>query len=93
MPGETICHYNGIRIRAIGEGDLNLSLKSLDELQEYEMVPLTLSTTSYKEPTRLANFMSQRAKLVGGTTAFEENFRITRIVIMIKPQVFTEYPA
>lgn len=93
MPGESINHYNGLRIRLTGSGLFRMTLESLNGIKTYPMVPLTMSATTPIEPTRLANFMSQRALLRGEITDFNDHFVISRIVVMIKPQVFSEYPA
>lgn len=93
MPGESINHYTGIRIRVTGTGTLRTSFNSLNEIDTYTLPPLTLVATNRVEPTRLGNMMTQRCMLRGETTDFGDNFVITRIVILIKPQVFSEYPA
>ena len=90
---ESINHYNGLRIRLTGSGLFRMTLESLNGIKTYPMIPFTMSATTPIEPTRLANFISQRALLRGEIKDFGDNFVISRIVIMIKPQVFNEYPA
>lgn len=89
--GENEYHIVGVRMRVQGEGDLQLSLTDLDNTQTYNMVNLTMTPTTRIEPTRLANFQSQRTRLVGEVTEMDEWFRISRIIIFAKP-VAVEYP-
>lgn len=50
-----------------------------------------MAATTRFEPTVLANFQSQRTRLVGIITAIDEHFQITRIIVYAKP-VAVEYP-
>jgi len=93
MAGENISHFNGIRIRLLGTGLFRMTLESLSGTRTYQMIPFTMATSTPIEPTRLANLMTQRALLRGEVTDFGDNFVISRLVIMFKPQVFSEYPA
>lgn len=89
--GEFINHINAVRIRVVGDGALQLTLQSLDDVVQQVLLPLTLSEATNIQPTRLANFKQQRARLYGTTTEFGEYMKITRIVIFSKP-VATGYP-
>jgi hypothetical protein len=84
-------HIVAIRLRVKGVGNLKLSLTDLDDVQIQNLVPLAMQTITRFEPTRLANFQSQRIRLVGKTTEINEGFSINRIVINGKP-VAVEYP-
>lgn len=86
-----ILHSNAVRLRVTGSGSLNLTLKSLDEILENELIPITMEATTYKEPTQLANLESQRIMLEFGTTEINEYFTISKIIIFVK-LVQTEYP-
>lgn len=50
-----------------------------------------MSTATRFEPTVLANFQSQRTRLIGTITELDEYFGIRRIIIYAKP-VAVEYP-
>lgn len=89
--GENEHHIVGIRMRVTGAGNLKLTLTDLDEIQVQNLVDLPMSAATRIEPTRLANFQSQRTRLEGGTTEINETFRINRIIIFAKP-VAVEYP-
>jgi hypothetical protein len=89
--GEYEHHIVGIRMRVVGIGNLRLALTDLDDIQTQNLVPLPLALTTRIEPLRLANFQSQRIRLVGKTTEMGENFKIQRILIFAKP-VAQEYP-
>lgn len=78
-------------MRVKGTGNLDIYLTDLDDERRYDMVPLAMQATTRIEPTRLANFQSQRIRLVGSTDVIDEQFTISRIIIFAKP-VAMEYP-
>lgn len=84
-------HVVGVRMRIKGTGNLDMYLTDLDDVRRYDMVPFTMAPTTRIEPTRLANFQSQRIRLVGSTNEINEQFTISRIIIFAKP-VAMEYP-
>src|SRR3990167_6309161 len=79
--GENISHFNSVRMRVIGTGSLQMTLFSLQDVRSEVLVPFTMSLTTNIQPTRLANFIEQRASLEVKTTAINEYFRINRIII------------
>lgn len=89
--GEQISHFAAIRIRVTGTGNLKLAVFSLDDVRSKTLVALTMQTTNRIIPTRLVNFMEQRASFEGKTTEIDEVFNINRIIIFQK-EVFTSYP-
>ena len=84
-------HIVAVRLRVNGQGNLLLSLTDLDDIQNSDLVPLPMQEKTRFEPTRLANFQSQRTRLVGTTTELNEIFKIDKIIIFAKP-VAVEYP-
>jgi len=86
-----INHYNAVRMRVTGAGSLQMKLLSLDDIDTQTLVPFTMAATTQREPTRLANFKSQRARLEIKTTLIDETFRISKIIIFSKP-VESEFP-
>ena len=82
---EEIVHYGGVRLRVTGSGNLDMQFLSLDDVDTQSLVPLAMSTTNAREPTRLANFISQRAMLKISSDVINEHFRISRIIIFAKP--------
>lgn len=90
--GEVISHYNGVRMRVIGQGQLKLTLRSLQGVRVQSLADLPMQMTTNIEPLRLANFMEQRVSLEIKTTALNDYFRINRIILFGKP-VFSMYPA
>ena len=84
-------HIVGVRLRVTGEGNLHLRLQDLDNIQNQDLALLPLVTDTRIEPTRLANFQSQRTRLYGRVTEINENFHIRRIIIYAK-MVAVEYP-
>lgn len=89
--GENISHINAIRMRVVGQGSLNMTLYSLQDVESQVLVPVTLSSATNRQPTRLANFMQQRASLELETTEIDDYFRINRLIIFTR-ETFTSYP-
>ena len=90
--GENISHFSTIRIRLNGTGVLRMAVYSLDDVRSKTLVPFTMMSAARIIPTRIVNFMEQRASFELKTTAIDEKFRINRIIIHSKA-VFTSYPA
>ena len=91
MGGEGILHYGAVRMRVVGTGSLQMKFQSLDETIEYTILPLIMTATTDREPTRLANFKSQRAALELKTTEKDEIFRIQKIIVFAR-SMYTSYP-
>lgn len=89
--GESISHFAAIRIRVLGTGNLQMAVYSLDDVKSKTLVPLVMSTTARIIPTRLVNFMEQRASFELKTTAIDEKMKVNRIIIFTK-EVFSSYP-
>lgn len=88
--GELI-HAVAIRMRAVGSGNLQSFLRSLDNTNNVQLRNHTLISSTNIEPTILSNFVDQRIQLELRTTAINETFTVSRIVIFIKP-VAQGYP-
>lgn len=82
---EYINHYNAVRLRVKGNGDLKLTLLSPDEIYSQELVPVSMVLTTARNPTQLANFKQLRAKLRIETTEMNETFQISHILVFSKP--------
>src|SRR6266542_1779335 len=80
-----INHFGAIRFRITGSASLQMTLFSLDDVENSILVPLTLQPITNIEPNRLSNFTQQRASLEIKTTEFDETFQISKIVIFVKP--------
>lgn len=78
---EDIYHFNGVRLRANGQGNLKLKLFSLDDAREQALSDYRLSENSGRQLTVLANFTEQRVSLEVRTYNINDYFRINRIVI------------
>lgn len=90
--GEMVNHFNAVRLRVVGQGSLKLKLLSLQDVQEQQLADLPMSLVTDTQPTRLANFTTQRASLEIKTTSINDYFRINRIIIFSRP-VAVEYPS
>jgi hypothetical protein len=88
---ECVNHYGLVRLRISGAGNFRMRLQSLGEVREYVMVPLVMVDPTDIEPVRLSNFTQQRASLEGKTTAIDEVFEISKIIVFAK-QVATSLP-
>src|SRR6266446_9251902 len=86
-----LLHFNATRMRVVGSGSLQMSLFSLDDIRSNVLVSLTLSATTNREPTNLANFVEQRAYLQLKTTSINEFFIVSKIILFVKP-IATSYP-
>lgn len=86
-----ILHTTAVRLRATGAGNLQLFLRSLDDVNNVQLSNIPLSSTTNREPTVLANFNEQRVQLEIRTSAIDETFTISRIIIFVKP-VAEGYP-
>lgn len=94
--GENINHFNGVRFRILGSGNVLIKLVSLpdnnDNVVERNLIPLDLDALNQnREPLKKANFMQQRSKVVLKTNRINEVMKINRIVVFVRP-VFTNYP-
>ena len=89
--GESISHFAAIRVRVTGTGNLKMKVYSLDDVRSKELTPFTMATQTRIIPTRIVNFMEQRAAFELKTTELGERFRINRIIIFMK-ETFTSYP-
>lgn len=89
--GENITHFVSVRMRLQGEGDLLMTLYSIDDIYSQTLVPFVMATATNIQPTRLCNFNQQRASLRIGTTEMDEWFRINRIILFTR-EFGTMYP-
>lgn len=88
---EGILHWGAVTLRVTGSGNLRMHLTGLDNAITKTLVPIVMSDTSGREPTRLSNFNSQRTKIKLQTTAINEVMRINRIILWTKP-IYTQFP-
>ena len=89
--GEFISHYTAVRMRITGNGVLRMRMHSLDNVFVKDLKNLVIEPTTNREPTRLMNFMQQRAAFSGRVTEIDEYFRINRIILFARP-TFTSFP-
>lgn len=90
--GEQEHHVVAVRMRVNGSGSLRMRLMSLDDVRTQTLIPFTMATSTDIEPTRLANFQSQRIRLEFKTIDIDETFIIGRIIIFAKPVNVGEKP-
>ena len=93
--GEVISHFNGVRPRVIGEGNLLIASyapggDNTDVLVE-TVLPYEMSATNTRQPVLLMNVRQQRMSLEIKVTEINEWFQINRINVFYKP-LFTSFP-
>lgn len=69
-----------------------MTLLGLDDVKTKTIAPITMSLTPGKEPTKLTNFNSQRARYRLETTAIDEYMKINRVIVWIK-EIYTQFPS
>lgn len=89
--GDYISHFASIRVRAVGVGNLMMIVHAMDNARSKQLVPFILQSANRILPTRIVNFMEQRATFELKTTGIDERFRVNRIIIFSKT-VFTSHP-
>ena len=89
--GENIQHLSHVRLRITGSGIYKQTVYSLDDVSQTAIPDLPMNSVNGIEPTRLANFVSQRISLEGKTTEINEYFRINRIILFTK-EYGSEFP-
>ena len=88
---EDILHFGGVRLRIDGYGQLDMQLSTINDQNEVQLLPLVLEATPSREPLRLCNYMTQRAKLKLSTDVIDEYINVNKIIIFVKP-TYTSYP-
>lgn len=92
MPGgQFINHFNAVRVRVTGSGNLNPKLIALDTTTELALTPIPMQASTARLPNQLCNFTTQRAQLELKTTEIDEVFWIRQIIIYARP-IYTSYP-
>jgi hypothetical protein len=86
-----ILHFNAVRMRVTGSGNLLQYLHSLDNVNTVQLANISMNTITNIEPTSLADYKDQRGQLELKTIALNDTFNISRIIIFIKP-LAVEYP-
>lgn len=87
-----INHYGAVTIRVTGDGNLDMELESLSDTDTKTLRAFGMSQLTAIAPTRLTNFVTQRASLVVSVDVIDEFFTIDSITIWVKP-IYTQYPS
>lgn len=88
---EAINHYHSVRLRITGSGNLRGFFYSLDDVNSQTLAVLAMSATTNILPTILLNFKEQRAAVEFKTTEIDETFKISKMIVFMKP-LWTSYP-
>jgi hypothetical protein len=84
-------HVVSVRMVAVGSGALQTRLISKDNLRSQTLSDTTLLTDNDKEPTRIANFQSQKIQIEIRLRNENEYLDFNKFIAFIKP-VATGYP-
>lgn len=84
-------HYHTITLGVKGSGILVSKLYTLEDEFSQNLKSHTMSLTTSKSPTLLANFIHEKAYLDIRVNTINARFEISNIVIGVKP-VATGYP-
>lgn len=84
-------HYNGVRMRVTGEGQLQQVFQSLDNVNTEDLSALTLRTINNLSPFSLANFIDQQCSLRVYMSNTNNFMAVSQIVIFFK-KLYTGYP-
>lgn len=84
-------HYNGVRMRVTGEGQLQQVFQSLDSINTEDLSALTLKTINNLSPFCLANFIDQQCSLRVYMSNTNNFMAVSQIVIFFK-KLYTGYP-
>jgi hypothetical protein len=82
---DNVHHCGLVRVRAVGVGELKLTLQNMQKEFTEVISPITMATINPNISERLSNFTEQRMGLRLETTEINEIFRITRITFYVKP--------
>lgn len=86
-----ILHYNGVRMRVTGVGDLQGIFQSYSAINTDTLVADTLRTVNNVSPFRLANFIDQNCALRVYTSNTGDYMNVSQIIIFWK-KLYTGYP-
>lgn len=89
--GDNIVHVVGVRLRVLGEGFLRCSLHSIEDVNNYTVNPIIMSSNTNKPITKLANIIDSRIQLQIMTNDIDEIFGISNFYIYAKP-IAISYP-
>jgi hypothetical protein len=89
--GESTSHFASVRVRVDGIGQLQMAVFSLDDIKSKALIPFTMAQKNRFSPTRLVNFVEQRATFEFRTINMGERFKINRIIIFSK-ELYKSYP-
>jgi len=90
MP-EELLHAGAIKIRVVGQGVLVPTLYSLNKVNQMTTAFVTMQSPNPNEPLILTNFVSHRIMLRLETNHLNDQFRINRIILYVKP-IYTSLP-
>src|SRR5262245_46961632 len=93
--GESINHFNGVRMRVLGSGNLDVAAyiqNGMDsDLLNQTLVPYAMSSATHRQPTLGLNVVKQRMSLEIKVTEINEWFAINRLIVYMKP-LYTSFP-
>jgi len=91
--GENIQHFSTIRVRAVGNGELKMSVQPIDYNigRVKQLIPFILKDKNRIQPNRIVNYVDQRVAFEFQTTKFNEYVKINRIIVYMK-EIYSSHP-
>lgn len=92
MPGgQYVNHFNAVRYRITGSGNLLHQLNSLNAVYTAPLPTITMQSTTNRYPNVLVNITQPRVQVELWTDAIDEVFTISQIIVYARP-ITTGYP-
>lgn len=91
MGESSIIHLGLIKLRAVGAGNVAITVSSFDNLNSLSLIPLPLTATTSRVLQRLGNYSAQGIKVKFAASAIDDTIRCQDITLFVK-QLYTEYP-
>ena len=85
LSGDIQNHFNPVRIRTVGEGDLQAFLFDTGTVNNAVLEPQSMSLSSARSLNYLSNFTDERSCLLIMTTEEGEYFNVSNIYVYGKP--------
>ncbi len=88
---DSLAHFSSVRVRAVGVGNLEVTLYSLDNVVAQDLLPITLSLIPGKAYSRLSNVVNEKCAVQFVLDSFGEYVRVLD-VILFSAEAWAERP-
>lgn len=77
-------HFNGLKLRVVGSGNLNINLYGEDDVTTATATAIAMSASPGLELSRPINFINEKMSVKLGVTAINETYEVSRLDVMAK---------